>query len=160
VSPTDAIRAALRAHGLGGVLLSQPDNVEFATGYAVRVQANISHADRWALVPASGQAVLWDHPAVINAMRPDVGEGVELRPAVGLDLFGRHGDQHQAFGAEIAAVLAGRCKGLPLAVDELEVSGFIGLRRRGLDIRDAAELLDDARAATRSGPSGRPPYGT
>jgi Xaa-Pro dipeptidase len=152
ISPTEAIRAALRVRDLGGVLLFEPDNVEFATGYAVRVEANISHADRWALVPASGQAVVWEHPAVIKALRPDAGEGVELRPAVGLDLLGRHGDQHEAFGGEIAAALAAAgCEGLPLAIDELEVSGFLSLRRLGLDLREAAEVLDEARAAVCSG---------
>lgn len=82
---------------------------------------------------------------MIGALRPVAGEGVELRPGVGLDFFGRHGDQHDAFGTEIAAVLADGCGGLPLAIDELELSGFISLRRRGLDIRDAADLLDEVR---------------
>jgi hypothetical protein len=156
MTPTEAIRTALHARWLSGLLLFNPDNVQFATGYAVRIEANLSHADRWALVLASGQAVVWEHPAVINLLRPDTAEGVELRPAVGVDLLGRHDDQHEAFGAEIAAVLAGR-EGLPLAVDELEVSGFMSLRRRGLDIRDAAELLDEAHAAVGSRLSSRPP---
>jgi hypothetical protein len=157
ISPTEAIQAALHARGLGGLLVFKPDHVQFATGYAVRIEANVSHADRWALVPACGPAVVWEHPAVINALAPDAGEGVELRPAVGLDLLGRHDDRHEVFGAEIAAVLARGCAGLPLAVDELEVSGFMSLRRCGLDIRDAAELLDDARAAVGSAPSSRSP---
>jgi hypothetical protein len=42
-------------------------------------------------------------------------------------------------------VLAGGCEGLPLAVDQLEVGGFISLRRRGLHIRTAGQLLDDVR---------------
>lgn len=156
ITPTEAIRATLHARGLSGLLLFKPDNVQFATGYAVRIEANISHADRWALVPASGQAVVWEHPAVINSLCPDTAEGVELWPAVGVDLLGRHDDQHNAFGAEIAAVLAG-CEGLPLAVDELEVSGFMSLRRLGLDIRDAAALLDEAHAAVSPRLSSRPP---
>lgn len=152
INPTEAIRAALRGRGLGGVLLFEPDNVEFATGYAVRVEANISHADRWALVPCKGRVVVWEHPAVIDALRPDPGERVELRPAVGLDMLGRHGDRQEAFGAEIAGALASAgCEGLPLAIDELEVSGFLSLRRRGLDLRDAAALLHEARAAAGSG---------
>jgi hypothetical protein len=154
ITPTEAIRAALHARGFCGVLLFKPDNVQFATGYAVRIEANVSHADRWALVPASGQAVVWEHPAVINLLAPDISEGVELRPAVGVDLLGRHDDHHEAFGAEIADVLAA-CEGLPLAVDELEVSGFMSLRHRGLDIRDAAELLDAAHAAVSSRLSSR-----
>jgi hypothetical protein len=148
MTPTEAIRTALHARWLSGLLLFNPDNVQFATGYAVRIEANLSHADRWALVLASGQAVVWEHPAVINLLRPDTAEGVELRPAVGVDLLGRHDDQHEAFGAEIAALLA---------VDQLEVSGFMSLRRRGLDIRGAAELLDEAHAAVSSRLSSRPP---
>lgn len=149
----DAIRGALGACGFGGVLLFEPDNVEFATGYAMRVDANISHADRWALVPASGAIVVWEHPAVLSALRPEAGEGVELRPAVGLDLLGRHDDDgRDAFGTEIAAALArAGGEGLPLAVDELEASGFLSLRRCGLDIRDAAGVLEGARVALRSG---------
>jgi hypothetical protein len=156
ISPSAAIRSGLRTRGLGGVLLFDPDNVEFATGYQVRVEANISHADRWALVPASGQTVVWEHPAVLNALRPRAAEGVELRPAVGLDLLGRHDDEQEAFGAEITGALdrAGVAQ-LPLAVDQLEASGFLSLTRRGLDLRDAGELLDEARAA--AGACGRPP---
>jgi hypothetical protein len=43
---------------------------------------------------------------VINLLAPDTGEDVESRPAVGLDLLGRHDAQHDAFAAEIEAVLA------------------------------------------------------
>jgi hypothetical protein len=130
------------------VLLFDPDNVEFATGYAIRAEANISHADRWALVTSSGATVVWDHPAVLSALRPATEEGVELRPAIGLDLLGRHDSAGTEFGDEIgAALVRAGVDGLPLAVDELEASGFLSLRRRGLEIRDAADVLKAAQAA-------------
>jgi hypothetical protein len=148
-----ALRDALIASGFGGVLLSEPDNVEFATDYAVRVDANVSHADRWALVPAVGTIVVWEHPAVLSALEPAAADGVELRPAVGLDLLGRHDGEHDAFGAEIAAALArAGVEGQPLAIDALEASGFLSLRRCGLDIRDAAGVLEGAWAALRPSP--------
>jgi hypothetical protein len=92
---------------------------------------------------------------VINLLEPDTGEDVESRPAVGLDLLRRHDAQHEAFAAEIAAARRKR-RGLPLAVDELEVGGFMSLRHRGLDIRDAADLLDEACEAAGPERSGQP----
>lgn len=142
-------RAALRRHGIAAALLADPVNVRYASGTSLMPVWTMHSIDRYLLVPAEGEPVLWEYaatPPEIVSPHP----GIEVRTATSWSVFGfAEGAAPRAatFAADVAGVL--RDRGLvdePIGVDRLDAYGFLALQDAGVHLVPAQLALEQARA--------------
>ena len=158
---------ALSDRGIAAALVFQLNNVRYVSFPGVGTVGSMQHTFRWALVPAEGNVILWDYAGqweppedsdgtsersgrVTQAMHiPDFFSG-ELRPMYGLRYFPQGSNAPEgvrAFAAEIAEALNERgLTGEKLAMDRAEATIFQALATRGIEICDAEEAFEHARA--------------
>jgi hypothetical protein len=92
-------RAALRRHDIAAALLIDPVNVRYATGTAVMPVWTLHSIDRYLLVPAEGEPVLWEYastPPELTSPNPLL----ETRTATTWAVFGsgEHSPERAALG--------------------------------------------------------------
>jgi len=103
-------RAALRRHDVAAALLADPANVRYASGTSIMPIWSFHSADRYLLVPAEGEPVLWEYAAAPPELVSPY-PGLETRTATSWSVFGageRAGDRAALFAADVAEVLRGR----------------------------------------------------
>ena len=154
--------ARLRAYRLGrfqaelkkmdcpAALLSDPMNIRYATGSRnMSVWTSHTSPARYCLVPAQGQAILWDFH---NCEHLSAGlETIkETRPARSIYFFGagsRLDEKAKTWAAEVADVFETISKSNKrLAVDKLDPPGTHALEALGLEILDGQGPCELARA--------------
>ena len=142
-------RAALRRHDIAAALLVDPVNIRYITGTSVMPVWTLHSIDRYLLVPAEGEPVLWEYPsapAEVTSAYPLL----ETRRATSWSIFGfgQHStDRAGWFAAEVAGVL--RERGIHdgrIGVDRLDAYGFLALQDAGLHVVPAQLALEQARA--------------
>ena len=149
----ERVRAQLRAAGCDAALLYDPLNVRYATDTTNMSIWTMHNAVRYAFVAADGPVVVFEfskgefldtHSEVVD----------EIRPGVSYIYF-YAGDR----ATEIADLWAGEIGDLldehgrgdrRLAVDRLDLIGLRALERRGVDLVDAGELMEEARVVKSS----------
>lgn len=143
------LRAALRRHDIAAALLVDPANVRYASGTSTMPVWTFHSIDRYLLVPAVGEPVLWEYacaPPELVSPYP----GIETRAATSWAVFGsgeRAGGRAALFAADVAAVL--RDRGLQddrIGVDRLDAYGFLALQEAGLHLVPAQLAVEQARA--------------
>ena len=145
----DRLRASLRGHDIAAALLVDPVNVRYATGTAIMPVWTLHSIDRYVLVPAEGEPVLWETPAA----PPDFVSphpGIETRLATYYAVFGS-GElavgKAAAFAADVVAVLRERgIEGERIGVDRLDAYGFLALQAAGVHLVPAQLAVEQARA--------------
>src|SRR4051794_10560397 len=142
-------RAALRRADLAAALLVDPVNVRYVTGTSTMPVWTLHAIDRYVLVPAEGEPVLWEYasaPADCRSPYPRL----ETRTATSWSVFGsgeHAGDRAALFAAEVADVLQERgLRGARIGVDRLDAYGFLALQAAGLHLEPAQLAVEQARS--------------
>jgi Xaa-Pro dipeptidase len=142
-------RAALESSELGALLLFDINNVRYVSATMIGEWAR-DKAARYVLLTRGGDPIVWDfgsaarhHQLFAPWIRPENSRAgmLGLRGAVAPDagLFARA-------VAEIQSELsAAGVAGMPLGVDIAETPMFVELVRVGIDVRDAQQVMLDAR---------------
>ena len=142
-------RRFLQRHELAAALLVDPVNVRYLTGTSVMPVWTLHSIDRYLLVPAVGEPVLWEYagaPPDLASPYPDL----QIRPATSWSVFGsgEHGPHRAArFAAEVSDVL--REWGIQdgrIGIDRLDAYGFLALQDAGLHLVPAQLAVEQARA--------------
>lgn len=141
-------RAAMRAADLPAALLFDPANVRYVTCDGQFLVFSMHCSNRWALVFAEGDPVLWEGGDQMHVARSRW-DG-EIREATGFTFFGsgpNTGRDAATAIAEVVAELAARgLRDEPLGVDRAEAVAFVELAARGVRVVDAVPVLETARA--------------
>jgi Xaa-Pro dipeptidase len=142
-------RAALEASDLGAVLLFDINNIRYVSATMIGEWARDKVA-RYTLLTRSGEPVVWDfgsaakhHQLYAPWIQPDNSRPgmLGLRGAVAPDA-----GLIASAVAEIASILREQgVDGLPLGVDIAETPMILELQRAGVEVRDAQQVMLDAR---------------
>jgi Xaa-Pro dipeptidase len=142
-------RTALRRHDIVAALLVDPVNIRYATGTSVMPVWTLHSIDRYLLVPAEGEPVLWEYasaPPELTSPNPLL----ETRTATSWSVFGsgEHSPERAAlFAAEVAGVLRERdIHDGRIGIDRLDAYGFLALQQTGLHLVPAQLAVEQARA--------------
>jgi Xaa-Pro dipeptidase len=143
------LRASLRRHDIAATLLFDPVNIRYASGTSIMPVWTLHAIDRYLLVPATGEPVLWElasAPPELVSPHP----GFETRVAIGWSVFGsgeRAGSRAEMFAADVADVLRDRgIQGERIGVDRLDAYGFLALQSAGVHLVPAQLAVEQARA--------------
>jgi Xaa-Pro aminopeptidase len=145
----DRARAALTDSELGALLLFDINNIRYVSATMIGEWARDKVA-RYTLLTRSGEPVVWDfgsaakhHKLYAPWIRPEhsLAGMLGLRGAVAPDA-----GLIASAVAEIRAILAEQgLTGMPLGVDIAETPMFLELQRAGIEVRDAQQVMLDAR---------------
>ena len=143
------IRASLRRHDIAAALLFDPVNVRYASGTSTMPVWTMHSIDRYLLVPAEGEPVLWEYasaPPELVSPYPRL----ETRTATSWAVFGageQAGSRAALFATDVAAVLRDRgISGDRIGVDRLDAYGFLALQAAGVHLVPAQLAVEHARA--------------
>jgi Xaa-Pro dipeptidase len=142
-------RTALRHHDIAAALLVDPINIRYATGTSVMPVWTLHSIDRYLLVPAEGEPVLWEFASSPAELTSPSGP-LETRTAISWAVFGsgeHSADRAARFAADVAGVL--RERGIHdgrIGVDRLDAYGFLALQEAGLHLVPAQLAIEQARA--------------
>jgi Xaa-Pro dipeptidase len=143
------LRASLHRHDIAAALLIDPVNVRYASGTSTLPVWTMHAIDRYLLVPAEGEPVLWEYPSA----PPDLLSpypGLEVRAATAWSVFGygeQAGNRAAAFAADVAGVLRDRgLAGDRIGVDRLDAYGFLALQAAGVHLVPAQLAVEQARS--------------
>ncbi|MGD9526722.1 M24 family metallopeptidase [Pseudonocardia sp.] len=143
------LRASLRDHDVAAALLVDPVNVRYASGTSIMPVWTLHSIDRYLLVPAEGEPVLWEYASAPPELRSPY-PALEVRTATGWSVFGS-GEQADIraalFAADVSRVLRDRgIGGERIGVDRLDAYGFLALQAAGLHLVPAQLAVERARA--------------
>ncbi|WP_433502584.1 M24 family metallopeptidase [Pseudonocardia halophobica] len=145
----DRLRASLHRHGIAAALLTDPVNVRYASGTSIMPVWTMHSIDRYLLVPAEGEPVLWEYASAPPELRSPY-PGIEVRAATGWSVLGvgeQADHRSAAFAADVTRVL--RDRGIVhdrIGVDRLDAYGFLALQEAGLHLVPAQLAVEHARA--------------
>jgi Xaa-Pro aminopeptidase len=142
-------RAALDASDLGAVLLFDVNNIRYASATMIGEWARDKVA-RYVLLTRGGEPIVWDfgsaakhHRLFAPWIRPENSRAgmLGLRGAVAPDA----GLMVRAVAEIKAELTAAGAAGMPLGVDIAETPMLLELQRVGIEVRDAQQVMLDAR---------------
>jgi Xaa-Pro dipeptidase len=143
------VRASLRRHDIAAALLVDPVNVRYASGTSTMPVWTLHSIDRYLLVPAEGEPVLWEYASAPHDLVSPYPR-LETRTATAWAVFGageQAGSRAAVFAADVAGVL--RQRGLErerIGVDRLDTYGFLALQAAGVHLVPAQLAIEQARA--------------
>jgi Xaa-Pro dipeptidase len=142
-------KAALRRHDIAAALLFDPVNIRYATGTSIMPVWTLHAIDRYLLVPAEGEPILWEcasAPAECSSPYPHL----ETRTATSWSVFGsgEHAGRRAArFAAEVAGVLeVWGIRDERIGVDRLDAYGFLALQAGGVHLVPVQLPIEQARS--------------
>ena len=139
----ERLQRAMREHDVAALLLANEPNVRYATGASAMPVYAMSTFARCALVPQQGTPILFEHG---NSMHRSALRTPDVRPMHAWEFYDDPGQQAAIWASETFAALeevgAG---GEAVAVDRLGTPAFLALLERGVHIRDAAPVTQQAR---------------
>ena len=137
------LQAAMRAHDLEVLVLSNEPNVRYATGATAMPVYAMSTFVRCAVVPQDGTPILFEHT---NSMHRSALRAPDVRPMRAWEFT--DDPRAEADGWAELVVDAIRERGsstTTVGVDRLGAPAYLALADRGLSIRDAAPATQEAR---------------
>lgn len=141
-------QAALREHGLPAALLFDAYNIRYITGTAVMPVWTLHAMDRFLLVPADGQPVLWEYPSVRTPPDPDRAHALRSAPSWSVfDVGTRSAQRASEFVGELIVTL--RELGIEdrrIGIDRSDAYGFLALQAAGLQVKPAQFSMEQARS--------------
>ncbi|MFV0475196.1 MAG: dimethylsulfonioproprionate lyase DddP [Pikeienuella sp.] len=143
------IRANLVARNLGGVLLTDPLNIRYATDAPNMQLWNTHNPFRACLVTADGHIALWEYKglAYLSDFNPLVKEVLNDASLFYFSAGDRAEEAAARFAGAVDAILRRQVGGnRRLAVDKMMRVGFQALEALGLDIHDGEEVMEKTRA--------------
>jgi Xaa-Pro aminopeptidase len=144
------VRGALETSELGAVLLFETSNIRYATSTQIGYWA-FNKGERYALITRTGRPRIWDFGSAakahrlqlphlyddVNSVGGNIGLQGAISPTVGLP---------RRAAQELCSALAEDGVGdMPLGVDVAETSMFFALADAGIEVRDAQQVMMDAR---------------
>lgn len=138
------LQAAMVRHDIPVCLFYNPANIRYATGTDVMGVWTASTLARYALVPSTGDPILFEYHNSMHVSRKYV---KDMRPAIDWQycaVAGAKAAEHWATGIKSAMADLG-CAGAPLAVDKLDGFGFMALLNAGIRVTDPSPATVDAR---------------
>jgi Xaa-Pro dipeptidase len=143
------LRVSLRRHDIAAALLTDPVNVRYASGTSTMPVWTLHSIDRYLLVSADGEPVLWEYPSAPPGLVSPY-PGLETRTATSWSVFGsgdRAGGRAALFAADVAGVLRDRgLEGERIGIDRLDAYGFLALQAAGVHLVPAQLAVEQARA--------------
>jgi Xaa-Pro aminopeptidase len=144
------VRGALEASELGAVLLFETSNIRYATSTQIGYWA-FNKGERYALITRTGRPRIWDFGSAAKAHRlqlphlydemNSVGGNVGLQGAIAPTV----GLQRRAAQELRSALAEDGVADMPLGVDVAETPMFFALADAGIEVRDAQQVMMDAR---------------
>ena len=135
------LQASMRAHDVVACLLFSEPNVRYATGAVTMPIWSMSTFTRCAVVAASGEPILFEHPNSMHRV-PDV----DVRPMHAWEFYDDAETHAGVFAAEaVAALRELGVTGDRVAVDRLGTPGFLALQAAGLTLVDSSPVTQEAR---------------
>ncbi|MBI3514861.1 MAG: aminopeptidase P family protein [Proteobacteria bacterium] len=142
-------QAELRRLDYAGAVLFDPVNLRYATGSRNMAVWILHNPARYGFVPAEGKAVIFDFHGCGH-----LSDGIETigeaRPARSWFFFpagNRMQERAELWAEEIAQLVRERCgANRRIAVDRLDPPGLRALEKRGIEVFDAQEPCELARA--------------
>ena len=144
----DRIRRALAERDLAGIILYDQINTRYAVD-ATNMQIWCSHNEiRYVYVPAVGPVVLFDYGGK-DLLSSGISTINEVRPGIAFFYFGagsRQMDKARAWAAEMDSLIRENSGGnRRIAIDRIAPQGVIEMQRRGYEILDGFEVMENAR---------------
>jgi Xaa-Pro dipeptidase len=137
------LQSSMRSHGVDVCLLLHEPNVRYATGATAMPVYAMSTFVRCAVVPADGTPILFEHP---NSMHRSALRAPDVRPMRAWEFHDDPRGQADGWAEEtVAAVRELGASGDVIAVDRLGAPAYLALRDRGVTIRDAGPVTQEAR---------------
>jgi Xaa-Pro dipeptidase len=137
------LQSSMRSHGVDVCVLLHEPNVRYATGATAMPVYAMSTFVRCAVVPADGTPILFEHP---NSMHRSALRAPDVRPMRAWEFHDDPRGQADGWAEEtVAAVRELGASGDVVAVDRLGTPAYLALRDRGVTIRDAGPVTQEAR---------------
>lgn len=141
----ERLQAVMRQDAISACLFFHPANIRYATGTAVMDIHTLGASERYCLVPAEGEPVLfeWD-----GAIAPSKKRVKDVRPALWWQYQGTRGDALVGrFASDIRQALnelgvAGRD---PVGIDRADSLAVFALQSAGINVISASKVTDRAR---------------
>jgi len=141
----DRLQAVMREEAVPACLFFHPSNIRYATGTAVMDVHTLGASERYCLVPAEGDPVLFEWDMAIGQSRKLVRD---VRPALWWQYQGKRGDVLIAqFASEIRAALneLDVASGDPVGIDRADTLAVLALQNAGVNLISASKVTDLAR---------------
>jgi Xaa-Pro dipeptidase len=144
-------RAALRHHDIAAAILFDPVNVRYASGTAIMPVWTLHAIERYLLVPAEGEPILWECAAApADCSSTSLYPRLETRTATNWSVFGsgeNGSDRAVLFAAELAGVLQEwGIRDERIGVDRLDAHGFLALQAAGVHLVPVELAIAQARS--------------
>lgn len=149
------VREALAARDLAGILLYDPVNVRYATD-APNMQVWCSHNEaRYLYVPTEGPVRLFEFSGCDDLLTAGLPTIDEVRPATFVLYFiagGRQAAEAKAWADDLDSVIRENNGGnMRIAIDRVGPLGILEMQRRGYEICDGFEVMENARNVKSAG---------
>ena len=133
----------MRDHDVDALLLANEPNVRYATGATAMPVYAMSTFARCALVPQQGTPILFEHG---NSMHRSALRAPDVRPMHAWEFYDDPAPQAAIWADETLVALEELgAAGEVVAVDRLGTPAFLALLERGMRVRDAAPVTQQAR---------------
>ena len=149
------VREALAARDLAGILLYDPVNIRYATD-ASNMQIWCAHNEaRYLYVPTEGPVRLFEFSGCQDMLTAGLPTIDEARPATSVLYFiagQRQPVEAKAWADELDSVIRENNGGnMRIAIDRVGPLGILEMQRRGYEIRDGFEVMENARNVKSAG---------
>lgn len=139
----ERFQAALREKGIEAALLFHPANIRYVTGTSMMAVWTLGTFERYCLVPAEGEPILFEYRAAFARSSELV---TDVRPAITWQFLGvSPHEAAAAFSAQIEAAREELGVDGPMALDRCDLAGILALQSRGIRLCDASEAVQWAR---------------
>ena len=141
----DRRQSVMREEAVPACLFFHPANIRYATGTAVMDVHTLGASERYCLVPANGDPVLFEWDMAISQSRKLVRD---VRPALWWQYQGKRGDVLIArFAPQIRDALneLGVASGDPVGIDRADTMAVFALQNAGVNLISASKVTDRAR---------------
>lgn len=142
------VQAQMQAQDVGGLLLYDPVNIRYALDSSNMQVWTLHNKARYAFVPASGKAILFDYNNCEH-LSDEIDAIEEVRPARSHFYFingSRSEEMAESWADEIADVMRERSGGCRrIACDSLDPLGTDALKARQLTLTDGKAVMEQAR---------------
>lgn len=141
----DRLQSVMRQEGIPACIFFHPANIRYATGASVMDVHTLSASERYCVVPASGDTVLYEWDGAIGRSKKLV---KDVRPALWWQYQGRGGDGLVSqFASEIKCVLQamGVSGSDPVGIDRPDTLALFALQDVGINLVSSSKVTDRAR---------------
>ena len=139
------LQSVMREDAVPACLFFHPANIRYATGTAVMDVHTLGASERYCLVPANGEPLLFEWDMAISQSRKLVRD---VRPALWWQYQGKRGDVLIAqFASEIRDALneLGVASDDPVGIDRADSLAVFALQNAGVNLISASKVTDRAR---------------